>query len=489
MNPWLFVWIPAIAGCMAYFISNDALRRTLWLSVAFLHLIGSLFAASPPLTLFPGAWFGFDSLTALFLPITSILFLGASVYGVGALRRDARMPHPDRLPRRSFRFSPEAIFSGCMLLFLASMSGVILSRHFGLQWVVIEATTLASAPLIYYHRSRHSLEAAWKYLMICSVGIALALLGVFCLALAGSGAIETLTIEGMLERAGVLKTAWLKLAFIFILIGYGTKMGLAPLHTWLPDAHSEAPSPVSALLSGALLNCAFLSILRVHQVCLPCGIGDFSRDLFTLFGLVSMGLAGIFILHQPEYKRMLAYSSVEHMGILSLGVGLGAAGAYGSMLHALNHSLVKAMLFMAAGNILWMYRTKTTSAIRGILRRNPTAGALWLGGFIAIAGSPPFGTFLSEFIVLRTLLDQSRWLAAAIYTLSLLTAFVGMASIMLRMALGDPNPTETREKLDPLCIAPPLILGFLALGLGVFIPRDLHLTLIQAAQAIGGFMP
>lgn len=489
MTAWAFILGPMIAGIAAYFIPNHPLRRMIWLIVAGMHLAGTLVvgrAISPG----PGsAWVGFDELTALFLPLTSLLFLAASVYGVGALRRDALAPHPERMASRTFRFSPEAVFSGCMLLFLASMSCVILSRHFGLQWVAIEATTLASAPLIYYHRSRHSLEAAWKYLIICSVGIALALLGVFCLAMSGSGVIEHLSIDGILAHAGGLKAEWLKLAFLFIIVGYGTKMGLAPLHTWLPDAHSEAPSPVSALLSGALLNCAFLSILRVHQICVQTGLAEFSRDLLLLFGMVSMGLACVFIIRQPDFKRLLAYSSVEHMGILALGVGLGNAGAYGSLLHAINHSLVKAMLFMAAGNILWMYRSKLSQNIKGILRRNPATGVLWLGGFLAVAGSPPFGTFLSEFIILKTIMDQARWGVGAVYLGSLLLAFVGMSTIMLKMALGGDPHSPHREKMDPLCIAPPLMLGLLALIVGIWIPRNLHLDLIQAAQLIGGFMP
>ena len=206
------------------------------------------------------------------------------------------------------------------------MTLVTVSHHFGLMWVGVEATTLASAPLIYFHRQHRSLEATWKYLLICSVGIALALLGNFFLAVAAGRAGRQLdgplSLSDLSGRCRIgLIVSWLKAAFLFFLVGYGTKMGLAPLHTWLPDAHSEAPSVVSALLSGALLNCAFLAILRVHRFAPPPGEAAFSQGLLVFFGLISMGVAAMFILGQADFKRMLAYSSVEHMGILALGVG------------------------------------------------------------------------------------------------------------------------------------------------------------------------
>ena len=245
------------------------------------------------------------------------------------------------------------------------MTLVTLSHHWGLMWVAVEATTLASAPLIYFHRHPRSLEATWKYLVICSVGIALALLGNFFLAVAAHGPPAPplhLTIDDLAAQRRSLDPLWLKAAFLLLLVGYGTKMGLAPLHTWLPDAHSEAPSMVSAL---AVRRAAELRVPGDSARRIPCwskaGLGDFSRDLLVLFGLVSMAVAAVFIIGQMDYKRMLAYSSVEHMGILALGVGIGGVAGFGSMLHAVNHSLTKAMLFLAAGNTLACFRTKSTT--------------------------------------------------------------------------------------------------------------------------------
>ena len=213
-------------------------------------------------------------------------------------------------------------------------------------------------------------------------------------------------------------------------------MGLAPLHTWLPDAHSEAPSPVSALLSGALLNCAFLAILRVHGVCAAAGLGDFSRQLLLLLGLISMAVAAAFILGQTDYKRLLAYSSVEHMGILAVGIGIGGGGDWGALFHALNHSLVKAALFLTAGNILAAYGTKKAAEVRGLARALPWSGALWLAGFFAITGAPPFGTFVGELAILRAAFQRRAYLPAALYLLLLSVIFIGMAAVLLRMVQG-----------------------------------------------------
>jgi hydrogenase-4 component F len=363
-------------------------------------------------------------------------------------------------------------------------------------WVAVEATTLASAPLIYFHRNSRSLEATWKYLVICSVGIALALLGNFFLAVAArsyGGTPIPLTLDDLAAASGSLDPRWLKAAFLLLLVGYGTKMGLAPLHTWLPDAHSEAPSVVSALLSGALLNCAFLTILRVHGLLVTAGLADFSRDLFVLFGLTSMIVAAVFLIRQADYKRMLAYSSIENMGILSLGVGVGGLAGFGAMLHTVNHSLTKAMLFFTAGNILAVYRTKSTDQTRGVLRLLPVSGALWIAGFLAITGSPPFGTFLSEFTILKGAIDDHHPGIAAAYLAALALAFIGMAGVIINMAYGTAvpggAPNLDRSPIPPRrerlwSILPPLALGLVVLMLGLYVPPALSDLLHRTAAIL-----
>jgi hydrogenase-4 component F len=422
--------LPLGAGLAAFGLRSSRTRRALLVGTALAHAgltAGAWAGRSRPAW---GGWLALDPAGLLFLSIVSALFLAAAVYGVGYLARERHARHVDPEEHLFFSDEPEAIFTGCLLLFLASMMLVTVSQHFGLLWVSIEATTLASAPLIYFHRHHRSLEATWKYLLICSVGIALALLGNFLLAIAASdgGATSTsMILTDLIRSADRLHFPWLEAAFLFFLVGYGTKMGLAPLHTWLPDAHSESPSLVSALLSGALLNCAFLGILRAHQVCVAAGVAPFSRGLLLVFGLLSMAVAAVFILGQADFKRMLAYSSVEHMGILALGVGLGGVGAFGTALHAVNHPLTKACLFLVAGNILAAYETKSVAGVRGLGRTLPLSGVLWVAGFLAITGSPPFGSFLSELTILKAALDQGRGAVAGGYLTLLAVIFIGMA--------------------------------------------------------------
>ncbi|RPI60597.1 MAG: NADH dehydrogenase FAD-containing subunit, partial [Planctomycetaceae bacterium] len=439
-------------------------------------------------------WIALDAQGGLFLCITSGLFMAAAVYAVGYLRRESQASRETEDTEEGFLFrnEPEAIFIGCLLLFLATMCLVCLSQHLGLLWVAVEATTLVSAPLISFHRHHRSLEATWKYLLICSVGIAIALLGYFFLAYAGRGQNHRLNMHDLLAAASAMDPAWLKAAFLMMLVGYGTKMGLAPMHTWLPDAHSESPSMVSALLSGALLNCAFLGILRGHAILTAAGLGSFSGDLLVLLGLVSMGVAAVFLIHQVDYKRMLAYSSIEHMGVMALGVGLGGLAGFGAMLHAVNHSMTKGLLFLAAGNLLARYKTKKIADVRGAITVTPVTACLWLAGFLAIAGSPPFGLFVSEFTILKGALDAGRWGVAAGYLLALGVIFVAMARIILPMVFGQPNssvsqPLPTAPQREPIwSVAPPIIMGMFVLTLGVYIPPIIRQALEQAAVFAGG---
>ena len=484
------ILIPALAGLAAIFWRSRAGRRALLVAAAAAHaaLTAGVWARTPEPILH--GWLAVDPLGRLFLTIVSVLFLASAVYAVGYLRREERDRHVDAQEGFLFTNEPEAIFIGCLLLFLSAMTLVTACQHFGLLWVGVEATTLASAPLIYFHRHHRSLEATWKYILICSVGIALALLGNFLLAVAARGAGDGsagLLAGSLLGHAAGLDARWLKAAFLFFLVGYGTKMGLAPLHTWLPDAHSEAPSLVSALLSGALLNCAFLGILRAHQLCVAAGEAAFSQGLLVVFGLVSMGVAAVFIVRQADFKRMLAYSSVEHMGVLALGVGLGGAGVFGAMFHAFNHSFTKAALFLAAGNILAAYRTKSVRDVRGVLGVLPVTGALWVAGFLSATGSPPFGTFLSEFTILKAGLDQGRVVVAVLYLVFLSLIFIGMVNIVLRMAQGEPSAEGDEGSREPWWqFASPAVLLAGVLALGLYVPPQLDQSLKQVSA---GFAP
>lgn len=435
-------------------------------------------------------WVALDSLGLLFLAITSALFLVVSVYGVHYLASETNAPRADFVEGAFFSNGSEHLFTGLLLSFLAAMTLVTLSHHLALLWVAVEATTLTSAPLIYFHRHHRSLEATWKYLIVASVGIALALLGTLFIAVAaesgGDGGVG-LMLGDLVDGGTRLDSTWLRAGFVILLVGYGTKMGIAPMHTWLPDAHSESPSLVSALMSGALLNTAFLAILRAYQVLMGADEADFAQSLFVGFGLISMATAAVFIIRQMDYKRMLAYSSIEHMGILMFGIGVGGDAIFGAMFHALNHSLAKGLLFLVAGNVLAVYHTTSTRTVRGVLSALPASGLLWVAGFFAIAGTPPFGTFFSEFIILRSAVDGGFWFESIAYLGLLLLVFIGMATIVFRMAQGaHPEQLGRQQRERILSIAPPAVLAVAALAVGFYVPPSLHQLLTRAAAQLGG---
>ncbi|MBN1972024.1 MAG: hypothetical protein JW787_00175 [Sedimentisphaerales bacterium] len=483
--------IPAIAAVLSLIIRKDLLRRLILILASVSHTVITVIAWNVETKSLMGGWIDLDKPGLLFLTITSILFSACSFYAFWYLAVESGKRKQDFEEGLFFTNEPEAIFCSCLMAFLATMTLVTVSQHLGLMWVALEATTLASAPLIYFHRHHRSLEATWKYLLICSVGIALALLGNFFMVIAASVpevSDKSMILSSMIEQAKLLNVPWLKAAFLLFLVGYGTKMGLAPLHTWLPDAHSEAPSVVSALLSGALLNCAFLGILRSFQVCSAAGLGQFCRELLVLFGLLSMAWAAIFILGQSDYKRMLAYSSVEHIGILALGIGIGAGATFGAMLHAVNHSLTKAMLFMTAGNILAVYKTKNTKSVSGIMTVLPVTGILWIAGFLAITGMPPFGIFLSEFTIVKSMFEQGKAGIAILFLAVLALIFIGMANVFINMAHGKKsdsvNVSDRRESV--ISVFPPIALGFLTLITGLYIPPVLNNLLHDVAVIMGG---
>jgi len=475
------ILVPIIFGIAVFIIPWQKVRRWLLVIAAGLHLAMVIILFLRPPRPMLGGWLALDVLGLLFLAIVSLLFFVSSVYGFSYLSQSA-------LEQEKSRRDPERLFIACLLVFLATMSLVTVAHHLGLLWVAIEATTLASAPLIFFHRTVPSLEATWKYLLICSVGIALALFGTFFLAAAsavGEGG-APLTLDQLLRMGSRLDVRLLRIAFIFLLVGYGTKMGLAPMHTWLPDAHSEAPSVVSSLLSGVLLNCAFLGILRSYQICAAAGQATFAQSILLIFGILSMLLAAVFILNQPDYKRMLAYSSVEHMGILALGVGLGPTAFFYTLFHALNHSLTKGMLFMSAGNILAVYKTKTSSAISGLVKHLPMTGALWILGFLAITGTPLFGLFVSEFNILGAAVGQERYVVAALFLFLLTAIFIGMGARILPMVQGSPKEEGGKSKECFWMWAAPMALLAMTFILGLHIPAWLHRLLTVSASDLGG---
>jgi hydrogenase-4 component F len=480
------ILLPTLAGALVMATDSRRIREFVLLGVALAHAALVAGIALIPTARAPSEWLGVDELGLLFLILVSALFLLVSIYTVGYLRREPAHARADF--EESFLFSNEreSTFVGCLLFFLATMSLVTLSRHLGLLWIAVEATTLASAPLIYFHRHHRSLEATWKYLLVCSVGIGIALLGNVALVAAAASRQQTgLSLDALLSAAPQLDRGWLEAAFLLLLVGYGTKMGLAPMHTWLPEAHSESPSPVSALLSGALLNCALLGILRAVQILDAAGAAELAAPPLRGLGLFSMAVAACFLVRQTDYKRMLAYSSIEHMGIVALGVGIGGGAAFGAMLHALSHSFGKAALFLVAGNLLARYASKRSAEVRGAIEIQPASAALWIAGMFAITGMPPFSLFLSEFTILRAALETHPGVALLFLAL-LAIPFAAMLAAALPMALGRAPGGLARSAESTSALWPPALLALVLLVLGVHLPAPIRGLLEGAARLLGG---
>ncbi len=469
----LVIFIPLLAGIATFFLPTR-LGRIILVGTGVLHITTCIVAITHHLPALLPKYFALTPLGILVLAITSFLYFMVAIYTVSYMNE--------------IEMHNEPIFNGSMLLFLAAMSMAAIADHIIVLWIAIEATTLTSAPLILLHKSKGALEATWKYVLICSVGIALALLSAFFLILAmNRGGIQVpLNYTDLNGVAKALDPIWLKAAFIFALIGYGTKMGLSPMHTWLPDAHSEAVSPASALLSGALLNCAFLGVYKTHMLLTSAGIGQFSDNILIIFGLLSIFVAGIFILHQNDYKRMLAYSSIENMGIIAFGSGLGGLGALGAVIHMLHHSLVKSSLFLASGNILLGYGTKKIKQTGGMISLLPKTAIVFFSGFVGISGLPPFGLIVSEVLIVIGALRTHHPVVATIFVSGLLLVFSGASRHIIHMTFGTPQVEEllVEEKLPRLL--PSYILLATSILLTFWMPDALWNIINQAATLMGG---
>jgi hydrogenase-4 component F len=463
------VGFPLLMAIVSAVIPWYRVRSWLLAATGLVHVVLSgLLVIHPLRAAPPGSWVGLDPLSTLVLLVTSLLFLGCAVYAV---------PYLDMRRDRGNR-----VIVPSLLLFLSVMTLAVIARHLGVLWFAVESTTIASAPLIYYNRNALSIEATWKYLLLCSVGIALAMLGIMFIGYSALGLSDhvSLQLDDLLRQGPQLARPWLHTGFVFLLVGFGAKVGLAPLHSWKPDAYGEAPGLVGALLSGGLTSVAFLAVLRSVQIMAAAGDVELARQALLGMGLLSLALAAVFMVRQPDLKRMLAYSSVEHMGILAIGVAIGGLATFGAMLHLVNNALTKGCLFMTAGNIQRTFASKQLSTVRGALTVLPVSGALFLAGFLAITGAPPFGPFLSEFTILRGIVAADRPFVLAAVLVALATVFIGMGSTVLAATQGEPGDPLVRGQDRFLLTAPPLVMLLAVLMLGIYIPPPLR-DLLQAA--------
>lgn len=469
------VVLPLLAAVLAFALPGERLRPWLLPLTAAVHLVLSWQVSQAGRVIRADhGWLVLDPLGKVVLLCVSVMFLACALYAPGYLNT-----RPERRNR---------VLVACMLLSLGMMSLVALSHHLGLMWVAMEATTLVSAPGIYFNHNSRSLEATWKYLLVGSVGIALALLGSFFLAYScvHAGLRSSLLFEDLMADAPQLSLPWLHAAFVFLFVGYGTKMGLAPMHTWKPDAYGEAPGMIGALLATGLSNCSFLAVLRIYEVVEATSEFGHAARLLVFMGLLSVATAAAFLVWQEDFKRMLAYSSVEHMGLLILGIGLGGQAVYASLFHLWNSSLGKGAMFLSAGNIHRVFGSKRVEDTGGGLRVLPWSGWLFLLGFLATTGTPPFGAFASEWLILTQAIANRGWdlLVAGLLVLLLWIIFMGLGGTVLAVLLGDPPPPERRTQFRESSgtVLPPFLLLAGALTLGIYLPAPLQQLLQDGAE-------
>ncbi|MEJ5273525.1 MAG: proton-conducting transporter membrane subunit [Spirochaetota bacterium] len=417
-----------------------------------------------------------DDFSIFFSIITSVLFFVSSISSINKI-----------IFMREKNFS---LFSSFMILFLVSLFGVIFAQNLIVLWVFIEATTLTSAILIYQDKTKHSLEAAWKYLFICSIGIAISFVGIVFISLAFNS--SSLSFIDLLPLKEIANPFWLELGFCFILIGFGTKAGLAPTHAWLPDAHSEAPSQISALLSGALLNTALLGIIRVLNI-LPDNVKGICKTYLLLMGLISLFVSSIYMSRSVNYKRLLAYSSIENIGLISIGLSLGGIAEYASYLLMISHSLTKSSLFIVSGVIKDVYHTTITKKVNNLLKFIPFAAFTLILGFLSIAGFPIFLSFFSELKLFYFLISNKKWLLLIIIVFLLLVILFALSKNIFNIIFAKENEYKASELIkvkvkklnivNDVQIASAFFLIVLAFLLGFYLPiefKDFIMKLVSS---------
>ncbi|MHB9052378.1 MAG: proton-conducting transporter transmembrane domain-containing protein [Thermoleophilia bacterium] len=426
-----------------------------------------------------GTYLAVDSLGAVVLITVTLVGLAAIFYSVGYLREEVR--------KQIIGFSRVKQYFILLHLFLAAMFFAILTLSPIGMWIAIEATTLSTAFLISFYSKPSSMEAAWKYLIINSIGLLLGFFGMllFLTSTSESGVSKFINWTALTQNAGDMNPLLAKIAFIFVLIGYGTKVGLAPMHTWLPDAHSKAPSPISALLSGALLNVAMLAILKFRIVADAAGAATFSSSLMIYFGVLSIGISAFIIIVQKNYKRLFAYSSIEHMGIAALGFGFGGLGTFAALLHMIYHSLAKSILFFSAGNIFLKYSSTKICNVKGVLSALPATSVILLIGFLAITGMPPFGIFLTEFYILSAGMGEHLPVVIAVLLL-LVLVFAGFLKHIAGMTFGRESEPLPAGESNYLTVVPPVVLLSLFVAAGLYLPASLKSLITAAAALING---
>lgn len=418
-------------------------------------------------------FFSINALSTILLTLISFIGFLASIYSVGYMREE--------LKKEIIGFSRFRQYYVLFNFFLFAMILAVTTTSPILTWVAIEATTLSTAFLISFYSKPDSMEAAWKYLIINSVGLLLAFFGtlLFLSATVSLSSHNLITWNDLLANATTLNPVVAKIAFVFILIGFGTKMGLVPMHTWLPDAHSKAPVPISSLLSGVLLNVALLAILRFKTITEAVTGPIFAQNLLVYFGLFSIVLSALLIYLQNNYKRLLAYSTIEHMGIIAMGIGFGGIGVFAALLHMIYHSLAKPLLFLSSGNIFLKYDSTKIETVKGVLAALPITGVVFFAGLLAITGVPPFGIFMTEFSILSAGI-QSHLVITIITLLALIIVFMGFLKHGSNMVFGHKPQSLPSSEINRWTVLPLVVLAIILIVLSLYLPEPVKLLINRA---------
>ena len=464
---------PIIACILMFLIRNKKIDFLMLNLYAILQFVISILLVNNNAE--TAKYFMLDGINTIFLMILSFVFLMVTIYSNSYIRN---LNFEDKRIRN---------YIVATMLFVLSMTGTILSADLAISWILVEATTLTSAYLIYFNKTKHSIEAAWKYVFICSIGIAMAFVGIILLNIA-STSINTMNFDVLYQNANTFDVNWLKFAFLFMMFGFGTKMGLAPVHYWLPDAHSEAPSPISALLSATLLNSAFLVIMKVYKIMEIANCSAYAKIVLMVMGFVSLFVTAVFVYHIKNYKRMLAYSSIENMGIITIGLALGGQAYIALILHLIGHSFAKASFFLTSGNVLELYNSKKTKSVKGLMIADSKTAWLWLISFLGICAFPTSVLFISEFIIIKELLIRHHYLLAILFVILLTIILFGMGRVVIKMAFGKLSEdkakivNENKPKLTFGMYFPQIVMLCALFVLGIYLPNWLKVIIDTFVQ-------
>jgi hydrogenase-4 component F len=433
-----------------------------------------------------GGFLRADALSALVIALIAFVALATSIYAIGYFRRDQQDGRiSEKQVRHYYVLTP---------LFVAAMLLAPLADNLGVMWVAIESTTLASVLLVTFYNQKTSFEAGWKYIILGSVGISLALFGTVITYSSAVGVLGEHAAEGMswsvlASIADKFNPTAMRLAFVLVLLGYGTKAGLAPMHTWKPDAYAEAPVPAATLLGAGFINCAIYAIMRFDVLAEKCLGHAFPGVLLLSFGVFSIVLAAPFVLVQRNFRRLLAYSSIDHAGIMVAALGFGGKlGALGAVLHMLFHGVTKPLLFFSAGNVQQAFGSPYFRKVRGVIHVLPWTAGLFLLAAFAVTGTPPFSLFQSEFTALSAALAAGNDMPAALFTAGVVTIFVGFLVHMSKMNLGAPPDSLPPANECPWKLGAMLLVAGVVVMMGVWIPGPVFGLVERSAHILQGVL-